>query len=264
MFNFFKPRYRKMGLSKLKAPAKNLQLLELRAGAEWMAGCAMMPLLSKAPRGDGHGVLVLPGFLADDGSTKMLRDHLASLGYKAEGWGMGRNLGPSAGVEEGVAKAVASLCERAGGKVSLVGHSLGGVYARLFAQQSPEMVRLVATLGTPVRGGPKVKNAWRAYEFFTGGKAQVDEKWRLAAAMPKVPSTCVFSRTDGIVAWRASRGPKGARQESVEIIGSHMGMAFNPAVLAVVADRLAQPEGEWRPFDRSGLRALAYPDPYRR
>jgi pimeloyl-ACP methyl ester carboxylesterase len=245
------------------APSKFLQLMELRAGAEWAAGLLMMPWLARAPKGDGHGVLVIPGLLAGDGSTKPLRGYLESLGYQAEGWGQGRNYGPRPGTEEGLLAALESMAAKTGGKVSLVGQSLGGVYARLIAAQRPDLTRQVVTLGSPVQGSPKSTNAWRVYEFFSGNQAQEDDKWKSATALPKVPSTSVFSRTDGIVAWATSRVMPSPTEESIEIVGSHLGMALHPAALHALADRLAQPESSWRPFERSGWRDAFYPDPYR-
>jgi hypothetical protein len=81
---------------------------------------------------------------------------------------------------------------------------------------------------------------------------------------PPVPSTAIYTRSDGIVAWQGCREQESATTENIEVEGSHSGLGYNPAALYAIADRLAQTEGEWRPFDRSGLRSLLYSDPRRR
>ena len=80
---------------------------------------------------------------------------------------------------------------------------------------------------------------------------------------PPVPTTAIFSRTDGICAWQGCKERTSAKSESIEVESSHCGMGHHPAVVYAVADRLAQPEGQWKPFHRSGWRALLYPDPNR-
>jgi hypothetical protein len=131
------------------------------------------------------------------------------------------------------------------------------------AKELPDDVRLVITLGSPFKGHPKATRAWQLYEFLAGHS--VDEA-RLGANLhlpPPVPTTAIFSRSDGIVAWQCCMEDDRAHTENVEVPASHCGLAVNPATLYVIADRLAQPEGRWFPFDRSGLRKLIYPDPWR-
>jgi hypothetical protein len=134
----------------------------------------------------------------------------------------------------------------------------------MLAAERPDAVRTVITLGSPVTGHPRSSNAWRVYEF-TSGKSSVDpQHWRQVTGAPKVPTTSVYSRTDGVVAWRSSIDPSGLpHTENIEVVSSHIGMAVHPLVLYVVADRLAQPEGSWQRFERRGWRAAAYPAPHR-
>ena len=222
------------------------------------------PLLSLAPRGDGHSVLVFPGLIASDISTRPLRGYLASRGYDAYGWGQGRNFGPRAGVERRMLDHIRELRQRSGRKVSLIGWSLGGVYARQLAKLVPDDVRQVITLGSPFNGSPRATNAWRLYEFTSGRSA--DEAQAMGSALhvtPPVPTTAIFSRTDGVCAWQGCMEKTSAQSESIEVESSHCGMGHHPAVVYAVADRLAQPEGRWKPFDRSGWRAIVYPDPNR-
>ena len=162
-------------------------------------------------------------------------------------------------------RALEELRKRHRKKVSLVGWSLGGLYARELAKLAPRDVRLVITLGTPFTGHPKATNAWRLYEFVAGHKIGAPEMHEPLRAPPPVPTTSIFSRTDGIVAWPCCIEKEGARVENIEVESSHFGMGLNPAVLYAIADRLAQPVGKWRPFDRSaGIRAWVYRDPRRR
>jgi pimeloyl-ACP methyl ester carboxylesterase len=154
------------------------------------------------------------------------------------------------------------LFERHGGRrISLVGWSLGGLYARQLAKIVPEKVRCVISLGSPFAGSPRSTNAWRTYEMVTGTSiGDQDLPDRLAEA-PPVPTTSIFSRSDGIVAWRACLNSDGPQVENIEVHGSHCGLGHHPAVVYAIADRLAQPEGGWRKFDRnSGWRHLFFAD----
>ena len=245
--------------ARIEPPSRLLQLLELRASWEFAAGVAAMPWLRLAPRGDGHPVLVLPGLVASDVSTKLLRDFLKRRGYDVHGWGLGRNYGPRPGVEAAMLAQIDKLHASSGRTVSLVGQSLGGAYARLLAAQRPDAVRSVITLGSPVAGHPRSSNAWRVYEFTSGKSADDPKRWEQITSRPIVPTTSIYSRTDGVVAWQSSLEPASATTESIEVVSSHIGMAVHPLVLYAVAERLAQPEGAWRPFERSGWRAAAFP-----
>lgn len=215
----------------------------------------LRPLLRRRERGDGHPVLLLPGFMASDLSTRPLRIFLRDLGYSAHRWALGRNLGPQGGLEQRMGERLSELVERHGRKVSLIGWSLGGVYARLLANRRPEMVRSVISLGSPINGDPESTNSARLFEFVTQKKIADIDPERLADVRrtPPVPTTSIFSRTDGITAWRAAIEKEGPLAESVEVPGSHLGLGFNPLVLCAIADRLAQPEGDWKPFFRPGV-----------
>ena len=158
---------------------------------------------------------------------------------------------------------LAELSERHQRKVSLIGWSLGGIYARELARRAPAHVRSVITMGSPFAGGPRANNAWKLYERVSERKADDWPDMEGMRRAPPVPTTAIFSRSDGIVAWQGCMEREGPEAENIEVEGSHCGMGHNPAVLYAVADRLAQPEGQWRRFDRTGLRALVFPDPAR-
>jgi len=249
----------------LRPPSRTLMFMEGRALSELGAFVGALPLLSLAPRGDGHPVLVLPGLVASDVSTRPLRAFLKTRGYAVSGWRQGRNLGLRQGVQHAMVDLVHELHDTYGQKVSLVGWSLGGLYARQLAKMMPGRVRSVITLGSPFAAGPKATNAWRVYEMASGRRADEEDSrfgGSLASA-PPVPTTAIFSRTDGICAWQGCMEKTSAQSESIEVESSHCGMGHHPAAVYAVADRLAQAEGQWKPFDRSGWRSLVYPDPAR-
>ena len=215
--------------------------------------------LRTLPKGDGHPVLVLPGFTTGDTATRALRRFLNHRGYQAYGWGQGLNLGLRPGLEVRMIRRLRDLHHRHGRRVSIIGWSLGGIYARELARQNPEDVRQVITLGSPFNHSPRANHAWRLYERFAEEKVD-DQKARLAGLeLPlAVPSTAVYSRTDGIVAWQCCLQDEAPASENVQIYGSHCGLGHNPMALHVIADRLAQPEDQWSMFDRKGLRRLFF------
>jgi pimeloyl-ACP methyl ester carboxylesterase len=246
-------------------PSRCLLALEAPVAALNMASLApAWPLLDRAARGDGHPVLVLPGLGASDASTRILRRYLRSLGYHVYAWGLGRNLGPTPDTTAGLKARVAELTERHGRPVSLVGWSLGGIYAREFARAAPSLVRQVTTLGTPFRLRDRhASNAGVIFDALrrTRGSAQpVDRRPPEEERGPlPVPATAVFTRHDGVVPWQACLEIPSATSESVEVVGSHTGLGHNAAAMWVVADRLALPEGEWKPFEPRGRARLLFP-----
>ncbi|MBC7918528.1 MAG: alpha/beta hydrolase [Rhodoferax sp.] len=249
------------------APSALLMALEFRAPWELWSVLPSWPALMRATPGDGHPVIVFPGLSASDGSTMPLRAYLQNLGYDVSGWNQGYNFGPRAGILETARQQVLDTCEAAGEPVSVVGWSLGGIYARELAKELPHCVRSVITLGTPFAGSHKSTNAWRLYELTSGRDIEREvEQFDLPAA-PPVPTTSVFSRTDGVVAWGASIQAASAANphtENVEVYASHVGLGMNPSAWWVVADRLAQLPGRWKPFERPGrLQKLLFPDPQR-
>lgn len=244
----------------LRPPSPLLLWSEGRAWQEFASSLALGPLLRLAPRGDGHPVLALPGFLASDMSTLVMRRYLRALGYRAEGWELGRNIGGFYRMREALRARLARLRNETGARVSLVGWSLGGVFARDLALNMPEAVRCVVTLGSPSRD-LHASNARRLYEQVTGEKtadARAEDLVALSGDLP-VPATSIYTRLDGVVNWRCSVGREGPLSENIEILlASHIGLGGNPAALWAIADRLAQEEGEFKPFARSGPFALGY------
>ncbi len=222
-------------------PAAHLLLLESRVWAElgWLA-LRSRQLTSELPRGDGHAVLVVPGFGASDIATAPLRGLLKKLGYATYGWGLGANLGMRPPIKQSMALQLHKLSERHG-PVSLIGWSLGGVYVREMARHAPEQVRRVITLGSPINVRPDANNLMPVFQLINRGKAiKVDMTgFRKRIAPPPVPCTAIYTRSDGIVAWPCCREPEAANTENVEVRGSHMGLVYNPSAIRAIAQRLA-------------------------
>ncbi len=230
-------------------------MLEGRAPWEAMALMAVSPFFSRLPVGDGHPVLVFPGLGASDTSTYALRRFIHQQGYSAYAWEQGSNLGPRSGVLEGCRARINDLFDKHGEKLSLVGWSLGGIYAREMAKEMPEKIRCVITLGTPFTGHPRATNAWRFYEWVSGQHARDTDLLREVRKPPPVPTTSIYSKTDGVVAWPCSiNPPQHAHTENIEVHASHIGMGLNPLALYAIADRLRQDPQHWQRFDVAGAR----------
>jgi pimeloyl-ACP methyl ester carboxylesterase len=215
--------------------------------------------------GDGHPVLVLPGFLGSDVSTSVCRRYLRQQGFKALPWQLGSNTG-RASIQAELLERFLSVSDEHEGPISLVGHSLGGVFARELARQFPDRVRAVVTLGSPfgTHHGGSVAGIVRT-TFERVSQRSVDElREALQTADPReppgVPSTAIYSRADGVVHWRSCLEQDTHQTENIEVLGSHIGMIVNPSALVAIADRLAQPHGGWRKFRaRSTVPGVYYP-----
>ena len=256
------------GLSrKVKAPSPLLVMLEGRALFELGAMALSTPFLKRLPRGDGHPVLVLPGLGASGSSTKPLRNFLKDRGYTPYDWGQGRNLGLRGNLLEDMLARIDEIYGMHQQKISLVGWSLGGIFARELAKLRPEQTRLVISLGSPHSGNPKHSNAWRFYEFAAGHSVEEPPIETMMHKAPPVPTTSIYTKTDGIVAWqnchqeRPVCEKKQKHTENIRVEGSHCGLGFNPMVLYVIADRLAQREGNWKPFANVGSRKVFFDTP---
>lgn len=223
----------------------------VRAAIEYV-GFQLMPR-RELPPGDGHPVVIFPGLGADHHSIAPLKSFCIAQGYDAFDWGRGFNTGPQGNGSqwlEDLADDIRQLVAKNGRRMSLIGWSLGGIYARELAKILDGDVRQVITLGSPFAGDPAHTNVAWVYRLLNRRRAVIDEalKSRIALA-PDVPTTSIFTRNDGIVAWQAclQRGAAGSI-ENIEVSGSHCGLCWNRDVLSIVADRLAQPEGRWRPY----------------
>lgn len=228
-----------------------------RSVAELATLALTLPIMSALPRGDGHPVLVLPGFATSDMMTIVLRQFLTGLGYTVYGWDLGWNLDQHTTGENGehVASRIEHIQRQHGRKATLVGWSLGGVIAREAARRKPDNVRQVVALGSPFTGDPHATNLNLLYELLTGnrvGDMRHHNRYVRGHEVLPVPSSAVYSRTDGITAWQNCISETDKQTENIEVVSSHFGFVGNPAVFYIVADRLAQAENFWRPFSPRG------------
>ncbi len=246
----------------ITAPPAWMAALEVRAFNERAVMSAALPLLRRLPKGDGHHVIVLPGFTAGDGSTRPLRRLLRDLGYQTHGWRLGQNLGPTPEILDGLGALLERVHATADAPVSLVGWSLGGIYARELARAAPQAVRQVITLGSPIQmienDSSGAERMWKRLRHLHSPTFKRDVR---AAFQPHldVPVTSIYSRTDGVVSWQAALIRQTAKTENIRVVGSHCGLGFNPSVIYAVADRLGQPAGSWSPFKAPLLLRGAFP-----
>ncbi len=219
----------------LTASRELLRALELpRTAFEFGSLFASAAYLQLVKRGDGHPVMVLPGFAASDDSTVLLRRYLTSIGYDARPWKLGRNMGlRHAGGMDDLGNELERIHRAADSPVSLIDWSLGGVHARNLATRAPDQVRQVITLGSPLGSSRRTMTA-------------------------SVPCTAIYSRSDGVVAWQSAMETPGPLTDNIEVYSSHIGLGFNPAVYYAIADRLVQPHGTFEHFRRIGWRSAVY------
>ncbi|MEO2173950.1 MAG: alpha/beta hydrolase [bacterium] len=210
------------------------------------------PVLSSLPKGDKHPVMLVPGFMAGDESTVVLRRYLSCMGYKPSGWGLGRNTGHPEIIERTLIEKFHQLFEEHQQKVSLIGQSLGGIFARELGRLFPDKVRQVITLGSPfsmANGGGSNLLVQKLFEQQSRMSVEMMRERLETDQSPPIPLTAVYSRGDGVVHWRGCMETELDHQtQNIEVFGSHCGMGFNPAVYYIIADRLAQPENRWRLF----------------
>jgi pimeloyl-ACP methyl ester carboxylesterase len=238
--------------------------LEARTFFEAGSFAISYPLLQATPKGDGHPVMVMPGFLASDFSTKLLRTFLKSRGYRAYGWKLGRNLGkqshPETGCGEDVIARFEDIYHKHGQKVSLIGWSLGGIYARELAKLHPDMTRQVITLGSPFSLSLKANHATKIFEKTSGyGLHEMNPELRQNMPIaPNVPTTSIYSKSDGITAWECCLESPDETTQNIEVSSSHCGLGHHPFVMWVIADRLAQHTDEWQLFKPNKLEKLMF------
>lgn len=233
-----------------------------RAALELAALATVVPALAVERRGDGHPVLVLPGMVGGDVSTAGLRRYLTWLGYSVSGSGIGMNAGPTEAVVSGLRARLKAMAVASGRPVSIVGWSLGGLYAHELARGAPASVRQVVTLGSPTRlavpGGRTASRLFDRFSHLHVAPSMVTRPWSEAGPL-RVPATSLYTRSDGVVSWQACLLGRGRRRQNIEVYGSHMGLVLNPTVLHVLADRLAQAPHSWRPFRPGPLTRHLYP-----
>lgn len=237
-----------MNVGTFAAPSLTLFGVEfLRAALEY-AGMRCMDA-AHLPNGDGHPVVIFPGLATDKTATGPLKQFLERLGYTAYDWGRGFNTGPSGDPDRWLDELAEHVCALTGAhqeeRLSFVGWSLGGIYARELAKKRPERVRRVVTIGTPLSGAVEHTNVGWVYRLLNGHRPHLDEALlRRLRTAPPVPTTAIYSRTDGVVAWQACiQEGRGEHIENIEVQGSHCGLGWNAQVLEIIADRLSRNAG---------------------
>jgi hypothetical protein len=200
------------------------------------------PSLFVQPRGKREPILIFPPHGSGDGATTILKGYLRLIGYRARGWGLGRNNGSITDLMPRALKRLASFAKRSNQKVTLIGWSFGGYLARELARERPDLVCQVITLGTPVIGGPKYTALSELYRKrgmdIEAIAAEVD--FRNQAAPLETPVIAIYSRIDALVAWQACIDHQTPNVEHVEIRSTHYGFGFSPEVYRIIAQRLAQ------------------------
>jgi pimeloyl-ACP methyl ester carboxylesterase len=243
-------------------PSLLLLASEHRALWELWAGLAMFwPLVRMAPKGNGQPVLVIPGLGASDLSTGLLRRYLDALGYVTYPWGMGRNKGVKDELESALSERLEVIYAKHGQPVSIIGQSLGGVFARELARLAPQKVRQVITLGSPIGGHPLATTGHHLYEWLSGDRLEnMDFNRHLQIRIkPPVPSTAIYSKLDGVVAWKCAMEQEVPQGESIHLRGNtHCGMACSPTALYLIAQRLASGNAGWTPYTPKGVARIAY------
>lgn len=240
----------------MQRPSKVLLGTELiRAAYEYsLSWVFRMPLQFISYSGDNHPVMVIPGLGTSDASTCFMRNFLDSIGYNTYSWGLGRNIGPRRGLENLLNQVVDRVQEISSAnnnqQVSIIGWSLGGLYAREVAKEIPEKVRQVISIGTPFKNDKGGTHATFLYEVLSRDKSHKDSNViRKLAEPPSVPFTSMYSKSDGIVYWKCSIEDCGEFTENIEIPGaSHMGLGHNPISMFVLSDRLRYTKETWQPF----------------
>ncbi|HKY07426.1 MAG TPA: alpha/beta hydrolase [Candidatus Binatia bacterium] len=224
----------------LEPPRPSSVLREARALIELPRLLFRFPDLARQPRGNGQPVLILPGYGSGDVSTALLKGYLRLLGYRARGWGLGRNNGDPVALLPRILKRAAGLARRYDCKVHLIGWSFGGYLARELARERADLIGHVVTLGTPVVGGPKYTVFAKLFQNrgidVEAIAAAIEIRNRLSMCTPVI---AIYSRRDGVVAWRACIDNNGANVEHVEVYTTHFGLGFSPEVYKIIAQRLA-------------------------
>ena len=246
-----------------RPPRLHHSVLEFSRVAVEIGATAMLgPLFKTLPRGDGHTIMTIPGFMGADGSTYPLRRFLNKRGYNAVPWGLGRNasqvrsqniddfLNHRTEMEDKIADRVEQAFAASGRKVTLIGWSLGGLYAVALAHRYPQWIRQVITLGTPYgdpRGTALYSVMGRVYDNEVDEHAL--ERWvshTYRGGALKVPVLALYSESDGIVGAGIARCEADARYvTNLPVLASHVGFPFNPIVFAVIANHLVQPHERW-------------------
>lgn len=233
--------FRNFAHSEFEAPSLSLLLAEARVIGDWARGARENGRIARTHDGAGHKVVILPGFMVSEPRMELFRHTLDRAGYRAFGWGLGRNLGVTADMIDRLDARLDEIDREEDGPVSLVGWSLGGLIAREYAKHAPHRVARVITMGSPFSGNPRANNAWRLYEWVTRHAVDAPPIAVRLAEKPPVPTYALWSHRDGIVSPASARGLPGEADHSVEVDCSHLAFACAPEAITAVLGILARP-----------------------
>lgn len=219
-------------------PAVQLLLRNASMPFDLARSRARSDALAKAIKGDGRPVLLIPGLMASEHRMEPMRSILQAAGYRAYGWGMGRNFGPKPDSLEQIDRRIDEIQRRHSAPVTLVGWSLGGLFAREYAKVAPGKVSGVVTMGTPFSGNPRANHAWRLYQFVSGFPVDCPPFACKREEKPPVPTIALWSRRDGVILPECARGRAGERDRAIEVDCTHMGFAVAPEGILAVGEAL--------------------------
>ena len=247
----------KEGKKEVKKPGAFWLATELvRAALEYGSFLPYKYLSSTSVEGDGHPVLVLPGFMSGDMSTRPLREYINSIGYTTYGWGLGRNYGEESDIDR-LLDLTDTIYQNHRQKITIIGWSLGGIYARQIAKSRPHLIRQLMTLGSPFTGLTESNHAAWIHKIITSGKGEDIIDPELLADIPKpapVPTTAIYSKQDGIVPWEyCLEKEETATHQNIQVYGSHLGLGVNPSVIKIIVDRLQYDQYNWQKFAPQGV-----------
>jgi pimeloyl-ACP methyl ester carboxylesterase len=233
----------------IERPGRLATLREVRAPIDWASIVLRAPQLARASRGDGRPIMLLPGYGTDRHSMRPLGAYLKYLGYDVYDWGLGRNRGDVDSYMVLVGERARELHDELGGvAITLIGWSLGGVVAREAARLFEAHIREVITLGTPIVGGPKytvVADRYAKIAHIDLDKFEREVHERNSIGI-RQPLTCIYSRTDGVVGWRACVDTYNDQARNIEVNSTHFGIGVNGRVWRIIADTLSSGYGDPR------------------
>ena len=228
---------------KIPKPSLVNMALESRFLIEWASIYAIYPLIPKRIKGEGKPVLLIPPYLGDDSTTAFVRKYLTSLGFTTYKWDQGVNMIKAHYIPR-LEEKLDDIYSEHKEKVNIVGWSGGGMFAKIIANRHPEQVEQIVTIGSPVWGVLDMKSRVDGILQFFRGKSQKEKNKHLLDELepiPKVPVTCIYTKTDGIVPWQHCMEAESYRDDvkNIEVFGSHSGLGANVSVLMATANALS-------------------------
>ncbi len=228
-----------------KIPKPNIlnMVLESRALVEWASIYCIYPFIPKRIKGEGKPVLIIPPYLGDDYSTSFVRRYLSSLGFKTYKWDQGINMIKAHYIPR-LEEKLDDIYSAHGEKVSIVGWSGGGMFAKILANHHPKQVAQIVTIGSPVWGLMDMKSRVDGILQFFRGKSLKEKNKKFLDELehvPDAPVTCIYTKTDGVLPWKHCMEAESYRSDiqNIEVFGSHSGLGANASVLMATANALS-------------------------